>query len=271
MHWFVTDETNNDFVSGTFFIYGGLVVTDSQLQEVHTAVQAIRSKYGYLPGDSLKFHTRSRPTQVSIADSKAAKREVIEALERIGARLLIYVILHDIAQSQTPDTRQKWALNTVTYAYYRLLIEENAGGVFMMDRDDEQHTHLASLFQNGPKMADGRHVAVSDRIFLFGMSANNSSHLSSAVDIALGGFRYCVNTAGGDGAQVVAGEIFPPLARMLWGREVGGTKYIRDRGFHSMPKTEIKSSSYKRIYKNLFEKLNAYSGGDADTPDDDQP
>jgi len=270
MHWFVTDETNNDFVAGAFFIYGGLVVTDAQLQEIHTAVEAIRTKYGYLPGDSLKFHTRSRPAQVSVADSKAAKQAVVEALERIGARLIVYVILHDIAQHQSADTRQKWALNTVTYAYYRLLAEENAGGVFLMDRDDDQHTHLASLFQSGPQMSDGRYVSVSDRIFLFGMTANNASHLSSAVDIALGGFRYCVNAAGGSGTEIVASEIFPPLTRMLWGKEVGGTKYIRDRGFHPMPKTEIRSYAYKQIYKNLYAKLNEYSGDDSDTPEEAQ-
>lgn len=65
MHYLVTDETNNGFVSQKFFIYGGLVFTDEQFLRLHHAVEAIREKFGFQGGDSFKFHTHSRPERVS--------------------------------------------------------------------------------------------------------------------------------------------------------------------------------------------------------------
>jgi hypothetical protein len=263
VHWFVTDETNNDYVEDRFFIYGGLVMTDEQMVELSDAVGAIRTKYGYQRGDHFKFHTRARPDAVSIDAAKAAKKEVVEAVERIGIRMIVYVILHNIAVAQTEAVRMNWALNTVTWAYHRLLEREGAKGVFVMDRADEQHVHLAELFQHGIDV-DPNRVPIGDRVILLGMTSDNASHISSAVDIALGGFRYCVNAAGGDGSQVVAADIFPPLARIIWGIEVGGTKYIRNYGFHSMPKTEIKSGRFKAIYMDLYGKLDEYMGGQSE-------
>lgn len=263
MHWYVTDETNNNFVSGNFFIYGGLVLTDEQVLLVTDAVAEIRQKYGYVRGDSFKFHTRSRPAAVSISDSKKAKKELVETLERLGVRMIVYVILHDIAKAQSDEVRMNWALNTVTWAYHRLLEMESARGFFMMDRADEQHAHLAELFQLGIDI-DGKRVPVDDRVIGLGMTSDNASHLSSAVDIALGGFRYCVNAAVGDGSEAVAADILPPLARMIWSHEVGGVKYVRNFGFHSMPKGTIKSTRFATIYDGLYQKLNTYTGGDSE-------
>ncbi|GAA4385565.1 hypothetical protein [Agromyces bauzanensis] len=264
MHWFVTDETNNDFVEDKFFIYGGLVLDDEQFLKLTERVGEIRAKYGYTRGDSFKFHTRSRPTQVTIDDSKAAKRELVESLEEFDVKMIAYLILHNIAKGVTDQVRMNWALNTVTWAYHRFLEREGATGVMMMDRADEQHIHLAELFQHGIDV-EGKRVAVDDRINFFGMTSDNASHISSAVDIALGGFRYCVNAAGGDGSQVVAAEIFPPLARTLWGVEVAGTKYLRNYGFHPMPKTEIKSYRYRGLYTDLYRELDGFTGSDSET------
>jgi len=263
MHWYVTDETNSSFVAGHFFIYGGLVMTDEQVLQVTDAVTTIREKYGYVRGDSFKFHTRSRPTQVSVDDSKAAKRELVEALENIGVRMIVYVILHDIASAKTDEVRMNWALNTVTWAFHRLLEKEDARGVFLMDRADEQHAHLANLFQLGIDVA-GKRVPVDDRIIMLGMTSDNASHLSSAVDIALGGFRYSVNAASGDGSEAVAADIFPPLARIIWSQNFRGTDYLRNYGFHSMPKTEIKSGRFKAMYTDLYAKLDGFTGSNSE-------
>lgn len=265
MHWFVADETNNDFVDGQFFIYGGLVMTDEQFLAVSQRVAEIRAQYGYLPGDSFKFHTRSRPSQVSIEQSKAAKKDLIQALEGFGVRMIVYVILHNIARAQTDQVRMNWALNTVTWAYHRLLESDGAVGVMMIDRADEQHAHFAELFQRGIDV-DGTRVPVQDRVKFFGMTSDNASNISSAVDIALGGFRYCANVAGGEGtSQIVASEIFPPLSRILWGVMRGDTTYLRNYGFHPMPKTEIKSDKFRQKYQQLYVSLAEYSGSDSVT------
>lgn len=271
MHYFITDETNNAYVADKFFIYGGLVMTDEQMIELHKAIEGIRTQFGFQPGDSLKFHTRSRPEHVTIENAKAAKEAVIAALERLGIRMIVYLIHHDIASAQNDEVRTNWALNTVTWAYRRLLVREGARGIMHMDRADEQHVHLARMFGSGLLMQDGRSVHVDDRIVLFGMTSDGASHVASAVDIALGGFRYCVNAAGGDGRDVVAADIFPPLARIIWGIEVGGVKYIRNYGYHPMPKGEIRSTRFKAKYDELSEKLNEYAGNSENEVEDPEP
>jgi hypothetical protein len=260
MHYFIADETNTAFVSGHFFIYGGLIVTDAQAQDIHVEVKRIRAKFGYLAGDSFKFHTRARPEQVSIEDSKLAKTELVESLERIGARLVAYVILHDIAQHTDALERMNWALNSVTWTFHRLLAAENAGGLMIIDRDDTQIAHLEHLFQNGISVG-GRQIAVDDRIMLFGQTSDNASNLSSAVDITLGAFRYCTNTAMGAGSDVVAANIFPPLTRMLWGNEDAGVKRVGGYGFVARP-VAIKSAAFGAKYDDLRTRLGEFSGSD---------
>jgi hypothetical protein len=259
MHWFVTDETNKNATPGQFFIYGGLVATDEQVAEIHTATEAIRKKYAFLPGDSFKFHSRSRPKQVSIDQARFAKQELVEELRRIGVRMIVYVILHDVAKKTEAEIMQ-FALNTVAWAFHRLLTEESATGAMFIDRDDDQHTHLAHLFQQGISV-EGSKASLS-RIKLFGQTSNNASHLSSAVDIALGAFRYCVNTAGGDGNEVIAKDILPPLADLVWGvgdnpRRVGGYGYI------ARP-LEVRIAKYKDHYTRLSAALQDYSNADTE-------
>lgn len=57
---FVTDETNKIPVAGRFFTYGGLVVTPDRMPILTAPGAAVRTNYGYAPGDQFKFHTRSR-------------------------------------------------------------------------------------------------------------------------------------------------------------------------------------------------------------------
>lgn len=261
MHTFMTDETNKNFVAGQFFIYGGLVATDEQLIAVHEAVAGIRDKYGYLPGDSFKFHTHSRPSQVTVGNAKAAKQEVVERLGQIGVRMIVYVILHDIAQSKSESEVMNYALNTVAARYHRLLEIEQSHGLMVIDRADDQHGHLENLFQHGIKI-DGWSMRLDDRILSFAMTSDNTTHLSSAVDIALGAFRYCVNTAGGHGRDVVATDIFPPLAELVWGIDVNGIKQVGGYGYVARPQN-IRVPAYANKYAQLGRALENYSNASA--------
>ena len=262
MHHFVTDETNKNPVSGQFFIYGGLVVTEDQLVAVHKAVATIRTKYGYRAGDSFKFNTKSKPDHITPAVSRAAKQELVEQLHAIGVRMIVYVILHDIAAKKTASEVMNYALNTVAARYHRMLQIEDAMGTMTIDRSDDQHGHLTNLFQYGITIGEWS-MPLDDRITSFSMTADNSTHLSSAVDIALGAFRYCVNAAGGDGSEVVAADIFSPLAQVIWGVEVDGVKHLGGYGYIKRPE-DVRAPSYAEKYSHLAGKLDKYSGGTAE-------
>ena len=273
MYWFVVDETNKNSVSGQFFIIGGLVFSEDQIEQIHEAIGMIRNRRGYRPGDKLKFQSSARPSHVSIENALAAKQEVISALRDIGVRMITYVLLHDVGASKREQDRMEMGLNTLTWAYYRLLGMEKAWGCVMIDRDDKQHSHLVALFQEG--VGGASKTSMADRIKFYGMTSDNASHLSSAVDIALGGFRFCVNAAGrdsaGDSEQVTVQNIFRPLSSLLWGVDVGDKRHIGGFGYLERPKT-VRAHSYGEKYDNLRKKLESYSGSSAASADiEDEP
>ncbi|NYI41096.1 hypothetical protein [Demequina lutea] len=253
-YWFLGDETNNSAKLGEFFIVGGIVFPLDAIDAIHADIEAMRLKAGYEPGDSFKFHTRARPDQVSIETATQAKAELIECLVDRGAKMFTYVILQDIADNQSGQVRMDYALNTLSLAYYRFLGRKKSSGAFMIDREDNQHKHLATMFQSGLQMQT-KVIDLSDRIRFFGMTSNNASHLSSAVDVSLGGFRYCVNhCVNGTGKSEVAKTIFGPLARLIYGVDGGGYHNIWDYGFHALP-VNVKSSAHAAKYDLLRAEL----------------
>lgn len=258
MHWFLVDETNKDYVAGKFFIVGGLVFTEQQVEQVDQLARAVRLQYGFQRGDSLKFDTNSRPAHITIEAHRGAKQALIAGLRDIGVRMVAYVILHDLCREQPYDVRMNFALNTLVYAYHDLLSRENVTGAMLIDRDNDRYDHLESLFQNGLDF-EGRSFWVDQRIRLFGMTNDNASHLSSATDVSLGAFRYCVNAAGGWGSDAVAAAMFPPLAEMMWGVENDkGVKHVRGFGYHPRPNA-VRVPAYQERYAALGGALEKYS------------
>jgi hypothetical protein len=264
MYTLFLDETNLDPNEGRFFIYGGLILTPEQIVSAHSAVAAIRTKYGFLPGDSFKFQTAARPKQVSIEDSRAAKREAIEAARDLGVELIIYVVLHKIAANQTTTTNIEWALNSMLAHFdMRFLAEHGANGAVCLDRLPDQfaYSYLASKFRHGVELPDGRQVNLR-RIVHYSVSSDGASHISSLTDIALGGMRYCINATAGIGKEAVAREILPPLAEMMWHTvKPNGVRQVGGYGFLQYPK-EIWTQAYKAEYESLAQALSDWGSSD---------
>lgn len=261
MHLFLVDETNRDFVEDHFFIVGGLVFRPDQFAAVDAAVALRRAQAGFRPGDSFKFDTNARPGYVDAAQHREAKKDLVADLHQIGVRMIVSVVLHDLAANQDYNTRMEWALNTVAGAYARLLQADGGHGMMLMDRDNDRFDHLEYLFQHGLRMWNGNHVTVSDRIKLFGMTNDNASNLSSAADVALGAFRYCANTAVGNGREPVAREMFPNLAKIMWSVvDRSGNLLIGGYGYNPRPKRErIGSPAMLKRYDDLAAALASYS------------
>jgi hypothetical protein len=215
LHLFIVDETNRDYVENHFFIVGGLVFTDEQALATDALVARIRTEVGFERGDSFKFDTNSRPEGMDRSTWHSAKAQLIEGLVELGVRMIVYVFLHDIGRNRDYNTRMNYALNTLVEAYVDLLARDSATGVFLLDRDNGRYDHLEHLFQHGLQYQGGGTRRLEGHIKLFGMTNDNASHLSSAADVALGAFRYCVNTVRGRGRDEVARQMFPPLANLL--------------------------------------------------------
>ncbi|MBQ0883212.1 hypothetical protein [Streptomyces sp. RT42] len=261
MYWLFADETNVTPDQGKFFIYGGLIATPDQIVDCHNAMNQIRARFSFVDTDPFKFHTRSRPKQISLQDWNQAKSEALKAGHAAGVQMLAYVVHHGIAKGAEGSAKVEFALNTlISHFDLRYLGQHgNAYGAVCIDRIDEDfgYRHLRDRFQQPLSLPDGRKVAL-ERVVHYSMTCDGASHMSSLVDLAVGGFRYCVNTAMGAGKDEVAEQIMPSIADMMWGVQRGDKFQIGDYGLVKRP-VIVRSEAFKADYDELTRLLGAYS------------
>ena len=249
----MTDETNvTETEKNKFFIYGGLIIHADQLHELTRRIEIIRVEAGLKPGDPLKFDTNSRPDHVSVPSYTAAKDKVVSACAEMKLDFLAYMISHKIA-TESKETLVGFGLNTVVSQFnFKYLREKGDHGIVVVDRLPFKldYDFLKGKFCVGLIMEDGR-TARLDRIDLFASSCDGASHLSSAVDIVLGAFRYCINQTGD---TTVPKKLFPRVAGMLWYRKFEGVHYIREYGLTLRPK-QVKWPAYKEEYDAIVQHM----------------
>lgn len=257
---FVVDETNKDVGDDGFFIVGGLVFSEDQAIKTHQGIEEIRAKHGFESTDKLKFQTSSRPKTMDAKTQTAAKNDVIELLTNLEVPMITTLGLNAIVKARGDKTRMSLALNTITISFLQYLSIHQEYGEMILDREDTMIEHLRRLFQQPLYYRVPR-----DRILLFGSTSDGLSHLSSAVDIALGGLRYCVNTkAETERDRTVARTLLTPLAKMLWGvQRPDGVRQIGGYGFNTAPR-DIRVTAYKARYKELTDRLAELSSSDAE-------
>lgn len=260
MYVLMTDETNlNPGANSRFFIYGGLVFPVEVLKDLDALVRDIRTRYHFEPGDLFKFDTHSRPAQVSIADWTSAKSEVIDGCRRLGIRFIAYLILHDIARNRTREELIGFGLNTILHMFgVKFLGDQGDDGIVIVDRlpMGQDYGFLRDKFTKGLTISTNGTTVNLPRIKLYASTCDGASHASSAVDIVLGAFRYCVNQTG---SSTIPQTLFPSIARIIWGKRVGDTLFVRDYGLALRPKA-IASEAYQAEYDALTHRLVQLAG-----------
>lgn len=264
LYWFHIDETNASVKDGEFFIVGGLVLTGEQIIKADLVMEFIRNRFGFRPTDPFKFHTRSRPPQVSPDDFIRAKEFAISILEPLGITMIAYVILHDITKNKSKDEVMTMAFNALLAHYDgRFLPHHQSKGVVCIDRVEDQFgfKYLQSKHQSGVVYESG-HEQQLDRIMHYSMTSDGASNLSSLVDIALGAFRYCVNLSSDpkkDEKAAKASSMLKPLSRALWSVPVDDKRRITGYGYLPHPSGEIRVASYREKYEVLAQDLQRWS------------
>lgn len=258
MHILATDETNlSPSGQARYFIYGGLLLSADALGPLHDRITEIRRAADLRPSDKLKFATRERPDHVDPDVYTAAKQEVITACHDLGVRFMAYLVHHNIATGGQ-DELVRFAVNTIVSKFnFDFLPDVRDTGIVIFDRlpMKADFDFMREKFTFGITMPNGVARPLS-RVHAYTTSCDGASHLSSAVDIVLGAFRYCVNETGRD---EISAAIFPDVARMLWGRERAGVTYIREAGLLLRP-LNIRAPRYVREYDELVERLGRLAG-----------
>ena len=254
MQLLCTDETNlPSDPAAKFFVYGGLVLPADSLFDLHTRVAGIRKQFGYEPTDTLKFSTASRPPQVTVPEATAAKQQVVNACIDLGCVFIANVVLHAIAKNTSQDELIRRGANHVIGRFNRYCYELDEYGICLIDRlpGGLEYRYLSDKFTRGLDFEDGSTVALG-RVVLFAATCNNASNLSSAVDIVLGSFRYCINQPKNIEA---ARTMMAGVTKMVWHKRIGDVLHVGERGLILRPKT-IRVAEYRAEYDALVSHIN---------------
>ena len=254
MHLLLTDETNITATQAAkFFVYGGLIVPIENLSALDEKIAQARIVAGYAPTDVLKFDTNARPKHISQASATVAKAAVIDACIEFGCQFIAYVVLHAIAKNNQPIENIRWGADHVIGKFNYYLKCSDSFGIVAVDRlpKNTEFSWLSDKFCSGLQLSD--ETVTLDRIKLFSSTCINASHVSSAMDIALGSFRYCINQS--EPNEITRGMMLK-LSRLIWCTREGDNLYAFEKGLIFRPKV-VKHPAFKTEYDNLLSRINA--------------
>lgn len=248
MYLLYCDESNLEERSGDFFVYGGLAIASEAALSFTQSVEAVRRR-ARMPEDFvLKFNPR--PEHLSHQEFLALKQAVIESAAAHGCIFLTSLILHDIATN--PDDARRNAINTICYHFDCYLHRPDSHGLVLIDRFDDSRidAHLREKFSVGLKGMPYSQTMRMGRIVGFHYSAIGQAHMTSAVDIVLGSFRYAINVfTRNDAEKLASARRLLQLLAPLFFRE-GADGRVSEISLFFSPKV-IRSDRHRGSYERL--------------------
>jgi hypothetical protein len=213
----------------------------------------IRRDAGYLPGDKLKFDTRVRPSNVSIAKAKEAKSRLVDLCLTLDVKLILYAILHDIAARRSITERVTFGINTVLRSFHNYLVEREEFGIVVCDNlpVDDQTSFFVEKFTKGLIYPD--RTDKLDRVLLYSTTSINMSHVASAVDVVLGSFRYSINNPKN---REAASQMMKQITKMIWADVDGDSIMPFEKGFILRPLLSKLTDDLRGRYDALIAHIN---------------
>lgn len=215
MYLVFTDETNKDEENTTFFLVGGVAIPTHSAPSIHTQIEAIRTKYGYKSGDSLKYARDSKPIYISNDIFNQAKSDVLDLCAEYSIKIFLYACHHLIAETRTPEEKFQWGCNGILLKVNQFLCEANNHCLVLQDRhpvEGEFKYYKLRFMESQPSNTICKFKL--DRVFGFGSTCDGASHLASIADITLGSYRYCINNPQ---KNIVNEILMPKLLANTWG------------------------------------------------------
>jgi hypothetical protein len=264
LHLLYCDESNIEERAGDFMIYGGVVFDAARALELSHAIDGLRARARV--GRTERFKFNPCPEGLSHERFNALKQAIVEAAIAHGAKVLVYVILHDIATN--PDEARRNGVSTVCYHFDCLLNRLRGPGLVLIDRFRDEgnriDAHLAEKFSVGVRGLPYTREMRLKNIVGFHYSAVGQSHFPSVTDIVIGSLRFAINAhtrnarASLDTARRLLGILAP-----LFYREPENAP-VSELSFLFSPKV-IKADRYRQTYQALKDFL-AEAGIDTQQP-----
>lgn len=244
------DESNLEERSGDFLIYGGLIFDGERARALSLAIDNIRLRLGVPADYKLKFNPG--PEGFTHAQFIELKQSVLECAVDHGAKMLTYVVLHDLAKN--PDEARRFGINTLCYHFDCILNRKEGTGLVLIDRfndgGNQIDAHLAEKFATGVRFHPNGSSRALSRIVGFHYSAVGQSHFPSIVDVAIGSLRYGINSFTRRDEKALAGgtKLLGLLSPLFWRQEASAP--IPELGFMFSP-ASVRNSAYFERYAAL--------------------
>lgn len=239
-----------------YLIYAGIFVDAENALAIDQQIKQARTQAGMQAGDSLKFASRTRPENMDREHHTELKNRVLQIAAEHNVKACCYLVPHDIARTQSLETKLRYGSNVLLQKFDEFLTEEGGRpGVVYFDRnnDFDQHTYFVEVFQRGLEFS-GRRRPLENLVCL-GMTSNGASHLASLCDIVVGSCRYAINEPNNPEAGATLLRL---VAKLMWGTlEADGTKRLREKGLCIRP-LRVTHSDYEANIQALINRLNGY-------------
>jgi hypothetical protein len=149
MYLLYCDETNLHERAGDFLICGGIMITSARSRELSASIDELRRRT-QVPLD-YQLKVNPGPKGFSHGQFIAVKQEALSISVEHRARLLINVVLHDVARS--PDEARRIEINTACYHFDCILSLVDCPGLVLIDRFNDEGNkidgHLREKFSTG--------------------------------------------------------------------------------------------------------------------------
>lgn len=252
MNLLYCDETNFGKTSGDFFVYGGVVVHAAQAAALSAKIESIRTNLGVPRDYVLKFNPG--PKDFSHAKFIELKSAILQAAVQGGCKLLVNLLLHDIATSS--EEARRFGINTLCYHFDCYLNRPKEAGLVLIDRFDDKEIdgQLKEKLAVGltGKLPYSGEMKI-ERIVGYHYTAIGQSHFCSLVDVVLGSLRFAINAFTQQNVQhaATAQSILSQLAPLFY-RE--GTDKVHEISLWFSPK-EVRKEAYRTKYIALHQFL----------------
>ncbi|RQY10728.1 DUF3800 domain-containing protein [Burkholderia stagnalis] len=253
MYLLYCDETNFKKVPGDFFVYGGVAIDTEKAEDLSNELMGIRRRFG-VPSDFLvKFNPG--PDGMSHDSFIKFKQAIIGAAVKFDVKLLVNLLLHDIATSS--DDARRHGINTLCYHFDCFLHRPKVAGLVLIDRftdkqlDDQLREKLAVGLTGKLPYSSTMQIKF---IIGYHIAAIGQSHFCSLVDVVIGSLRFAINafTQGKREHEASAAAILQQLSPLFF-REPDRSR--NDNPVHVIslwfsPK-EVKAKKYRDNYVSL--------------------
>jgi hypothetical protein len=253
------DESNRTSIDGEFFIYGGLVLETSKLGELSEGVARLRTEHQLPPGHPLKFSLSTLPEGWEKQQFHDLRSDVLRLATELGAKMIVYAVLHNVARTKSAEEVQRMGMNSILNRYSTFLEKKQSWGLAMLDQDNLIFKNIREIHRDG-LIVDGKNINLGPQIASVLAFDANGSHLATVADLAVGAFRYCVNSLPKVGGEA---SISKMVASIHWYNElrnilptVGGTVIDFSSPNVMFRPIEVNYYNYKVRYSELERHLN---------------